>query len=83
MALQGFSFDGENILPQSSSCGAPFLSLSLIIDGFFFSSHKPRVDIPRPPAFRNIASYIAKGAGLIAGRTVIRRDFSLKGIIAM
>jgi hypothetical protein len=62
---------------------APPFSLSLIINGFFFSSHKPRVDIPRPPAFRNIAGYIAKGTGLIAGRTVVRRGLSLKGIIAM
>jgi hypothetical protein len=83
MALQGFSFDGEKLLPQSSTRGAPFLPLSLIIDGFFFSSHKPRVDIPRPSAFRNIAGYIAEGAGLIAGRTVFWRGFSLKGIIAM
>jgi len=55
----------------------------LNINGVFLFPHKPWVDIPRPPALRNIAGHIAEGTGLLAGRTPIRRSLCFKGIVAI
>ncbi len=57
--------------------------IPLIVDGFFPLAHKPGVDIPRPPAIRNVAGNIAEGTGLLAGRTAIGRGRGLKRIIAI
>ncbi len=55
----------------------------LIINGFFLFAHKPWIDIPLPPALRNVTGHIAESTGLLAGRTVIRRSLCSKSIIAI
>jgi hypothetical protein len=55
---------------------------SLIIDRFFLLADKPRVDVPRSPAIRNVTGHVTEGARFLAGGTVVRRGLRLKGIIA-
>ena len=55
--------------------------IPLITDGLIPFAHQPWVDIPRPPAFRNVTGHIAEATDLLTGRTVLRRGLGLKGVI--